>query len=102
MFRRKAVEEYEVDAIVACEDKVFMVEVRSTPRLSYVDRILERKESFFDLFHEYKGKELIVILGSISVPEDVIKYASKKGIYVMGWREWEYMGIMNFDKIGRG
>lgn len=101
MFRRKDGEDYEVDAIVASENKVFMVEVRSTPRTNYVDEIVEKKERFFDFFPEYKGKELIVIFGSITFPENVIDYASKKRVYVMGWREWEYMDILNFEEVGK-
>ncbi|GAB6184037.1 hypothetical protein [Thermodesulfovibrio hydrogeniphilus] len=99
MRRRKNGRNYEVDAIAACEDKVFMIEVKSTPRIIDVDEIKEKAKSFFEFFPEYKGKILIIIFGGITFPEDVIHYASKKGIYVMGWREWDYMDILNFDEI---
>lgn len=99
MFRRKNGEDYEIDAIAVCDDKIFIVEVRSTPRVNYVDEITEKKKRFFEFFPEYEGKELLVIYGSITFEENVIRYASKNRIYVMGWKEWEYMDILNFDEV---
>ncbi|GAQ95450.1 hypothetical protein TAGGR_2343 [Thermodesulfovibrio aggregans] len=101
MFRRKNGEDYEIDAIAACEDKVFMIEVRSTPRVQDVDAIKEKSRRFFEFFPEFaQGRQLIIIFGSITFPDNVIKYATRSGIYVMGWREWEYMDILNFEEIG--
>jgi hypothetical protein len=100
-FRRKNGQDYEIDAIAGCDDKVFMVEVRSTPRINYVDEIAEKKEKFFEFFPEHKGKELIVIFGGITFPNNIIQHASKNKIYVMAWREWEYMDILNFDEVQR-
>ncbi|MDI6802142.1 MAG: hypothetical protein QMD01_08875 [Thermodesulfovibrionales bacterium] len=99
MFRRKAGEDYEVDAVAACEDKVFMIEVKSTPKVNDIEAIEEKSRRFFEFFPEHNGKELIVIFGSISFAENVIHNASRKNIYVMGWREWEYMDILNFEEI---
>jgi hypothetical protein len=101
MFRRKSGEDYEIDAIAACDNKVFMIEVRSTPRFDDVKEIAEKKDRFFDFFPEHKGRELIVIFGSITFRDDVIQHASRRGVYVMGWREWEYMDILNFDECGK-
>ncbi len=99
MFRRKDGSDYEVDAIAACEDKVFMIEVRSTPRETDVREIKEKAKRFFEFFPEFNGRELIILFGSITFPENVIKYASSMGVYVMGWREWEYMDILNFEDV---
>lgn len=89
----------EVDAIAISEEMVFMIEARSTPRVNDVKEIKEKTKRFFDFFPEYKGKKLIAIFGSIIFPENVLKYASRSGIYVMGWREWEYMDVLNFDEV---
>jgi len=97
IFRRKNGEDYEIDAIAGCENKIFMIEARSTPKVEDVKEIKEKSKRFFEFFPEHKDKELIVIFGSITFPENVIKYASKKGIYVLAWREWQYMDILNFD-----
>lgn len=97
MLRRKHGESYEVDAIVACEDKVFMIEGRSTPKIQYVEEIKEKNKRFFEFFPEFKDKKLRVIFGSITFSDDVVKYATKQGIYVMGWRNRDYMDILNFE-----
>lgn len=99
MFRRKNGEDYEVDALAACEDKVFIVEVRATPRVDDIREILEKSGRFFEFFPEHKGKGLIVIFGSITFPQNVIEHASKNSVYVMGCREWEYMDILNFEEV---
>lgn len=95
-------EEYEVDAIALCDDKVFMIEVRSTPKVEYLNEIIEKSKGFYDFFPEYRDKKLVIIFGSIVFPDNVIKYATKKKVYVMAYREWEYMDILNFDEIKRG
>ena len=99
MFRRIEGNDYEIDAIAACDDKVFMVEVRSTPRLQDVSEFVDKSKRFFDFFPEYKGKRLIIIFGSITFPERVIEEASKSGIYVLAWKEWDYLDILNFDRV---
>ena len=95
MFRRKSGVDYEVDAIAAGDDAVFMIEVKSTPRVKDIDDIDEKANKFFEFFPEYKSKELIKIFGGISFPENVMQYATKRNVYIMGWREWEYMDILN-------
>jgi hypothetical protein len=75
--------------------------VRSTPKVEYVDEILMKASQFKKFLPEYENKELMPIFGSIVFPENVIKYASKKGVYLMAYREWEYMDIVNFDEVKR-
>lgn len=99
ILKRKDGKDYEVDALAVCDDLVFMVEVKSTPYLEDVKEIKEKSKMFFEFFPEYKDKKLIVIFASITFPENIIKNASKNKIYVMAWRQWEYMDILNFDDI---
>jgi hypothetical protein len=94
-------EEFEVDVLVVCDDKVFMIEVRSSPDSEYVNKILKKATRFSKFFPEYNDKELIPIYGSIIFPDNVIKYATKKGLYLMAYREWEYVDIINFDDINK-
>lgn len=91
-------ESFEVDVLAVCEDKVFMIEVRSSPRTEHVDEVLEKASRFMKFFPEYKDKELIPIFASVTFHEDVVKHASRRGLYVMAYREWEYMDIINFDE----
>jgi hypothetical protein len=99
MFRRVGGIDYEIDAIAACDDKVFMIEAKSTPKFKDIEEIIDKKERFFEFFSEHKDKELIVIFGSITFTDDVIRQASKNKVYALGWKEWEYMDILNFQEI---
>lgn len=99
MLKRIGGDNYEIDAIALCDDMVFMVEVRSTPRYNDINEIKDKSQRFFEFFPEFSGKRLIMIFGSITFSEQVIKNATKNGIYVMGWREWEYMDILNFREV---
>jgi len=92
-------EEYEVDVIALCNDKVFMIEVKSAPKAEYVDEIVDKAKRFFEFFPEYKDKELTTIFGGISFTDNVIQHATTKRVYVMAYREWEYMDILNFDEM---
>jgi hypothetical protein len=87
--------------LAVCEDKVFMIEVRSTPKVSYVDEILEKVPLFKKFYPEYEDKEVIPIFAGIVFPENIVQYATKKGLYIMAYREWEYMDIINFDELGK-
>ena len=98
---RKDGDSFEVDVLAVCEDKVFMIEVRSTPKVNYVDEILEKVSLFKKFYPEYEDKEVIPIFASIVFPENIVQYATRKGLYVMAYREWEYMDIINFDELGK-
>ena len=89
----------EFDVIAVSEDKVFLVEVKSTPKLEYVYLFKEKLERFRKLFPEYNDKKLIPIFASLRFEDSVINLASKENIYVLAYREWEYMDILNFDKV---
>jgi len=99
--RRKNGDSFEVDVLAVCKDKVFMIEVRSTPRVNYVDEILEKVPLFKEFYPEYEDKEVIPIFAGIIFPENIVQYATRKGLYVMAYREWEYMDIINFDGVGK-
>jgi hypothetical protein len=99
--RRKNGDSFEVDVLAVCEDKVFMIEVRSTPKVDYVDEILRKVPLFKKFYPEYADKEVIPIFASIIFPDNIVQYATKKGLYIMAYREWEYMDIINFDELGK-
>ncbi|HGE71290.1 TPA: hypothetical protein ENX78_10675 [Candidatus Poribacteria bacterium] len=100
--RLKSGKEFEVDVLVECEDKVFMIEVRSYPDQQYVNKIIKKASKLLEFFPEYKGKEIIPIYASLVFDDNMVKYATKKGLYLMAYREWEYMDIINFDEVNRG
>ncbi|MDQ1328821.1 MAG: hypothetical protein QG641_2107 [Candidatus Poribacteria bacterium] len=99
--RRSGGESFEVDVLVVCETQVFMIEVKSTPKSEHVEEILEKVKDFKRFFPEYENKQVIPIFAGIVFPDEIVKYATKKGLYIMAYREWEYMDIINFNEIER-
>ncbi len=96
--RQKGIYE-EFDAVAVCEDKVFLLEVKSTPREKHIEEFKEKAKRFLQYFPEFAGKRLILIMASLSFNEDFIKQLSKANIYAMAYREWEYMDILNFEEV---
>jgi len=58
-------------------------------------------ERFREFFPEYKDKKPIPILASLSIDENFVSMLSKEGIYAMAYREWDYMDILNFEKVSK-
>ncbi len=89
----------EFDAVAVCEDKVFLLEVKSTPREKHIEEFKEKAKRFLEYFPEFAGKKLILIMASLSFNEGFVKQLSKANIYAMAYREWEYMDILNFEEV---
>jgi hypothetical protein len=99
--KRVGSEEYEVDAIAVTDRQVFWMEAKSSPRSEHVKEILEKAGQFAKFFPEYQDKQLIVIMAGLSFPSEIIQHASKMGVYVLAYREWDYMDILNFEEVRR-
>ncbi|GAB6072241.1 hypothetical protein JCM14244_06180 [Venenivibrio stagnispumantis] len=94
----------EFDVIAVSDDckTVFLVEVKSTPKIDYINEFKDKKiDRFLTLFPEYREYKLIPIFASLRLEEDIINYLTKQKIYAMAYKEWEYMDILNFDKINQ-
>ncbi|RMA93300.1 hypothetical protein [Hydrogenothermus marinus] len=89
----------EWDVIAICKDKLFLVEVKATPRVEYIKQAKEKATKLKEFFPEYKDKEIILIFASLSIKEDILNKLTKEGIYAMAYREWEYMDILNFEEV---
>jgi len=92
------------DVIAVSDDckTVFLVEVKSTPKVDYINEFKDKKiDRFLALFPEYREYKLIPIFSSLRLEEDIINYLTKQKIYAMAYKEWEYMDILNFDKIDK-
>ena len=89
--------------VIAVSDEckiVFLIEVKSTPKIDYVNEFKNDKiERFRKLFDEYKDYKLIPIFASLRLQSNIINYLTKQKIYAMAYREWEYMDILNFNKL---
>jgi len=91
--------EDEFDVLAVCEDKVFLVEVKSTPKANYVLEFKDKIERFKKLFPEFEHKKVIPIFASLMIPENIVNLCTKQKYYALAYREWDYMDILNFDEL---
>ena len=92
--------EGEFDVIAVSDaNQVFVVEVKSTPNKEYINEFLENIEKFKQLFPEYSDKLLIPIFAGLRFESEIITLATQHNVYVMAYREWEYLDILNFDDV---
>ena len=93
-------DEFDVIAVSDECKTVFLIEVKSTPKIDYIDDFRNNKiERFRKLFDEYKNYKLVPIFASLRLQDNIINYLTKHKIYAMAFREWEYMDLLNFDSI---
>ncbi len=88
----------EFDIIAVCNDKVILVEVKSTPKVEHINDFITLLNEFYDYFPEYINKEIIPIFASLYLPDEVLEGLTKSGIYAMATKE-DMMDLINFDKI---
>jgi len=93
--------EGEFDVIAVSEDKIFVVEVKSSPDENYLNEFVKKMNRFVTLFPEYADKQLIPVFAGLRFDEDIVELASSRKVYVMAYREWDYMDILNFEKVDR-
>ncbi|WP_040335851.1 hypothetical protein [Candidatus Magnetobacterium casense] len=89
----------EVDIMLTCQDRVFVIEVKSKPDERDVTKILAKVETLPIFFDECKGRQIIPMLASVVVEDEITRFATIKGLYVVAYRQWEYLDILNFDEI---
>ncbi|MBV6341614.1 hypothetical protein [Candidatus Magnetobacterium casense] len=99
--KRKGANNCEVDILVICEDKAFMIEVKSKPDGRDVKKILDKAETLSTFFSECADKPIIPMLASTLVDDNIITIATRKGLYVVAYRQWEYLDILNFDALNK-
>ena len=89
----------EIDTFASSENYVFIVEVKSTPSKEKILHVHSVVERFRKAFPEYKGKKVVPIFASLRFDSKMIEFGNAEGIYMMAYREWEYMDILNFKEI---
>ncbi|MBF0337754.1 MAG: hypothetical protein HQL05_07965 [Nitrospirae bacterium] len=99
--KRKGANNCEVDVLVICEDKAFMIEVKSKPDGRDVKKILDKAETLPAFFSDCVDKQVIPMLASTFVDDNIITFATRKGLYVVAYRQWEYLDILNFDALNK-
>jgi len=92
----------EFDVIAVSGDTVFLVETKSSPDEGYLHQFVKKMEKFGKLFPEYRDMRLVPIFASLRFDEKLVRLAGEKNIYVLAYREWDYMDILNFDDVDPG
>ncbi len=92
--------EYDIIA-VSDTNQVFLVEVKSSPSEEYLGKFIRNIEKFTQLFPEHADKTLVPIFAGPRFEDSVISLATQRQIYAMAYREWDYVDILNFEKIHR-
>ncbi len=90
--------EREFDVIAVYGDVVVVVEVKSTPRVDDVNEFLAGLPDFTDYLPEHRGKRIIPVLASLSMPENIVPYLTKRGVYAMAMGD-DTMTVVNADAI---
>ena len=94
-------EREEFDIIASTDDKVFLIEVKSTMRDMYIAKFKNKIKRFPDFFPEYASKTLIPVIASLSMKPNTVNQLTRNKIYAMAYREWDYMDMLNFDKLNK-
>jgi hypothetical protein len=98
--RKKGPLQIELDALAITDERVFLFEVKSSPRLDYVRYFVEQQIPLFkELFDELTGKQIIPVFASISMDKKTITECTRLGVYAMAYREWDYMDLLNFEEL---
>jgi hypothetical protein len=96
--RRAGAVESEFDTLVIGPEAVVLGEAKSTPSNGYADDFAAKVSTFFDYFPELKGRRLIPIFGSWSIPDSVVYRLTTLGIYAMRMGE-DTMELANADTL---
>ncbi|MEO5377949.1 MAG: DUF3782 domain-containing protein [Magnetococcus sp. DMHC-6] len=73
----------EIDLFVVNTESVVLIEVKSKLMIEDVQEHLQRMAEFKEFFPEYADKLALGAVAGMVVDEDVIRYAIKKGLFVI-------------------
>lgn len=88
----------EIDLLVTNGDVCVLVEVKSHLGVDDVNEHLERMEKFKPLFPEYADKKVHGAVAAMVLPEEVAKYAYRKGFFVIA-QKGESVVLLNDEKF---
>lgn len=90
----------EFDIVAVSDTTVYLVETKSSPNK---EKLLEFKSSlvprFRELFPEYNELPLVMIFSALRFDDALVELGTQEGIYMLAYREWEYMDILNFEAV---
>jgi myosin heavy subunit len=93
----------EFDVVASSQSYVFLVETKSSPKVSDITHLLEQKvPRFRELFPEFADLKMIPVLASLRFEDSMLQPATEAGVFLMAYREWEYMDLINFNELKGG
>lgn len=85
---------YEYDVIAITDDLVVLNSTKSTLQDEYVDEFIQEIDRFREVFPEYQKYPIVGVLATLSVTEDILVFAEKKGFLVIAIGD-ELMEVQN-------
>ena len=73
----------EFDTLAVGAKTVILGEAKSSPSAQSVDEFRDKVSSFFDFVRDYRGRRLIAIYGSWSIPDPLVERLTGYGIYAL-------------------
>ncbi len=91
---RKIINEF--DVVLSCQHYLFVNETKSTSDISYIDNFSEKLAHIFEYFPEHEGKTVVPVFSSLSLPEKIVAYLTKRNILAMAMGG-ETMELLNYE-----
>ena len=90
----------EFDVIAVTSTFVFIVDSKMSPNkeklLEFKNKVIPR---FRQLFPEYKKLQMVPIFAALRFDQELVDFGTKEKIYMLAYREWDYMDILNFEAL---
>ncbi len=88
----------QIDLLALNVEICALIEVKSKFSIDDVNEHLQRMEKFKPLFPEYADKQAVGAIAAMVMPDDVAKYAYRKGFFVLA-QQGESVVILNDKKF---
>ena len=98
--RKKTGENIEYDVLAVGDDgqRVWIFEGKHQVKVEHIKDFMDAAARFHYFYPEYESRELILVISSLYIPHEIVKYATRKGVFAMGM-SGEYMDILNYDDL---
>jgi hypothetical protein len=88
----------EYDAVLACKDVLLINETKSKLSEAHVDAFQQKLAEVGEFIPEASGRRIVGVLASLYPSQEVVAYASKRGLLVMGMGD-ETMDVLNPEAL---
>ena len=92
-------ETMEIDLLLENGDEVIPVEVKTNLTVEWVDYFLDDLAEFTKFFPKYTNYRIYGAVAGLEIPQDVARYAYKKGLFVVSISGTDMVEILNDSKF---